>query len=396
MEDIYDKYYMNHQLFGVTLPESIIKQYSVRIKASGGINFGQGIPSFPTAPHIVAAAKKGLKDPGIGVYPNFLGTLGLRTAIAAKLNTVHAVDIQPDKHILVTVGAMEATATAIFSLIQNGDRVGVITPDYCNHFPQLQLARADIVEIPMKEDQAWNIDLERVEEELRNGLKLLVLTNPNNPTGAVLSADSLQALVLLAQKYGTWVLSDETYSFLSYDQPFISLLDFWDTYDRLITVRSFSKEYAMTGWRVGYVVSRPEFIAIAAKTHDALTGCVPKVSQVAAQAAVEGSQRIVQQYVRILAERRRIVLRELSGFGEMLTITPPQGAYYVFPRVHTRIRSLELTERLLRDGNVAVVPGSVFGKSGEFHFRISFAVDNNVLETGMVILKQALTGILMT
>lgn len=384
---------MNQTLFAASLPESIIKQYSIRVKASRGINFGQGIPSFPTAPHIVAAAQKALQDPGVGVYPNFLGTLELRTAITDRINTAHEIQTSPEKNVLVTVGAMEATAATIFSLVHNGDRVGVITPDYCNHFPQLLLARAEIVELPMLETQEWNLDFNLIARELKKGLKLLVLTNPNNPTGAVLSKGDLAELIRLAAEYGTWVLTDETYSFLTYSRKYVSLLDFWTTYDRLITVRSFSKEYAMTGWRVGYIIAGSEFISLAARTHDALTGCVPKISQLAAVAALRESQEIVHQYRSVLERRKNLVLTQLATFNEMITYIPPRGAYYIFPRYTIPVPSLKLTERLLSEGNVAVVPGSVFGKSGEYHFRISFAVDDTVITKGLSVLNRALKGV---
>lgn len=376
------------RLFAEQLPESIIKRYSIRIKARNGINFGQGIPSFPTAPHIIAAASRALSERGIGVYPNFLGTIELRTAIAEKLNGDHALQLKAAEHVLVTVGAMEATASVIFSLINNGERAGVLTPDYCNHFPQLQLARARIVEIPLQERHGWQLDFDVLKKQMQRGLKLLLLTNPNNPTGWVIPRQDMRELVRLAAQYGTWVVADETYSFLTYDTPFTSLLDCWNDYDRLITVRSFSKEYAMTGWRVGYVVTRPEVLEVFAKTHDALTGCVPKISQYAALEAVTGPQDIVTEYRNFLRKRRDAAISALTGMRDVLSFNPPQGAYYIFPRYRVKESSMALTERILTAANVAVIPGSVFGKAGERHFRISFAVSDEVLTQGFQQLHQ--------
>ncbi len=357
-------------MFAQNLPESVIKRLSIEAKRLGAINFGQGIPPFPTAPHIIAAAKAALDESDIGVYPNFLGSLELREAIGKKLS------VDPAKNILITVGAMEGTATAILSIVQNGDRVGVITPDYCNHFPEIQLARGIIVEIPMIEKARWEIDLAAVEREAKVGLRLLILTNPNNPTGAVINREELKQLVALAKKYGFWMLSDETYSFLTYGEKAVSLLEFWNEYERLIVVRSFSKEYAMTGWRVGYILAEAQTLSVFAKTHDALVGCVPKISQIAAHAAITGPQTIVEEYRTHYGKLRRIAL---DAFADIkgISFAVPQGAYYIF------FKSAISAEQILKVANVALVPGLVFGKAGEGHLRLSFAADEKVLLEGL-------------
>lgn len=371
------------KLFASRLPESVIKRLSIRVRELGGVNLGQGIPSFPTASHIREAARLALEEKDIGVYPNFLGTIELREAIARKLSADHHIVLVGDKHILVTVGAMEATATAILSFVKDNDRVGIITPDYCNHFPQILLARGETIEIPLLESAVWQMDFKRIETEARRGLKLLILTNPSNPTGFVLSKKELKLLVALASKWGFWILADETYSFLVYEEEKSSLLDMWSQYDRLITVRSFSKEYAMTGWRVGYIVASEDIIHIFAKTHDVLTGCVPKISQRAAEVAISGPQAIVSEYKDVLTRRRQIVRKALDTMSDSLTYIMPQGAYYIFPKYKANLPSMELSEVLLRKARVAVVPGVVFGEAGEGHIRISFAVDDAVLMEGM-------------
>lgn len=390
-------------MFASRLPESIIKGLSIRARELGAVNLGQGIPSFPTAPHIIKAAKHALDDPTIGVYPNFLGELELRQAIAQKLKLSEA-------NILITVGAMEATATSILSLIQNDETVGIVTPDYCNHLPQALLARARVTEIPLychsdpplaeknlsrMRDSTWQLDLPLIEQAAKSGLKLLIITNPSNPTGAVITKPQLDQLVQLAQKYAFWILSDETYNFLTYDQPFISLLDYKDQHDKLLIVRSFSKEYAMTGWRVGFLVANPDFIKQAAKVHDALVGCVPKISQRAALAALTGPQEIVREYIETLSRRRNLAIDLISQIPQ-LSLISPQGAYYAFPSFILRaiehkanesrsshLTSVELCERLLTEAKVAVIPGAAFGLAGEGHFRVSFAVEDEVLKEGL-------------
>lgn len=370
--------------FAKTLPESVIKRLSIRVKESHGVNLGQGIPSFPTALHIREAARKALEEPNIGVYPNFLGTIELREAIVEKLNKIHGSALTAKENILITVGAMEGAATTILSIVEEGDRVGVITPDYCNHFPEIMLARGIIVEIPMRENEKWHLDFEAIEKEAKKGLKMLLLTNPSNPTGAVVVKEDLEKLVNITEKYGVWLVVDETYWFLTYDTQRVSLLDIWNKSERLVVLKSFSKEYAMTGWRVGYVIAGREALGTFARTHDALVGCVPKISQEAALAAVTGSQNIVDEYCSILTRRRKIaqdLLNTIAG----LQFVPPAGAYYIFPKFRDGIfrNSEEASERLLKESNVAVIPGYVFGNAGEGHIRISFAVEDSVLEEGL-------------
>ena len=368
-------------MFADRLPESIIKRLSIRARELGAINLGQGIPSFPTAPHIIQAAKVALDDPTIGVYPNFLGEIELRESLAKK----HS---RNENNILITVGAMEATAAAIFALVETGDRVGLVTPDYCNHLPQVILARGVPVAIPMHEKNRWVLDVTAVEREAKKGLKLLIITNPNNPTGALLSKEELKAVVSLSQKYGFWILTDETYAFLTYGAPMTSLLDFWSSSDKLLVVRSFSKEYAMTGWRVGYVIARDRVITGIAKVHDSLTGCVPKISQRAALAAINGPQDIVKTYQKTLKIRRDLACSHLDKIPG-LTYVKPEGAYYVFPKHE----GVNLAEKLLTEAKVAVVEGGAFGACGEGHLRISFAAAESVLVEG---LSRFARGILTT
>ena len=362
-------------MFASQLPESVIKRLSIRARELGAVNLGQGIPSFPTPPHIIEAAHAALDDPTIGVYPNFLGELDLREAIAKKLSS-------DTKTILVTVGAMEGTATAILSIVGNGERVGIVTPDYCNHFPQVMLARGEVVAIPLQEGSSWILDVSCVEKEAKRGMRLLIITNPGNPTGFVATKEELQAVVGLANKHGFWILADETYCYLTYDTPHVSLLDVWDESDRLIVVRSFSKEYAMTGWRVGYVVAREETIKTFAKVHDSLVGCVPKISQRAAIAALTGGQDFVAHNHAAYARRRQMTMDAIAGMDQ-LRLPTVSGAYYAFVRYSGNRKSVDVCEDLLTKTKVAVVPGSFFGEGGEGHIRLSFAVDDAILTEGL-------------
>lgn len=371
-------------MFGNTLSESVIKRLSIRARELGAVNLGQGIPSFPTAPHIIAAAKLSLDDPKIGIYPNFLGETELRSAIAKRLKKDYSLSISADHEILVTVGAMEAAVSLILALTASGDNVGIITPDYCNHFPQVQLARGKITEIPMLEGKKWTLDRNKL-NKLSKNIKLLIITNPNNPTGAILPPDDLSFLIKLSEKYGFYVLADETYAFLHYDNGSSSLFDYWEKSEHLLVVRTFSKEYAMTGWRVGFAVANAKVISAVSRVHDALVGTAAKISQRAAIAALAGPQKMVSGYQQILRVRRDLACRLLDKATDVLSYAKPEGAYYIFPKFKQQISDKILSEELLVRAKVAVVPGSIFGAGGEGHLRISFAVEDQVLIEGVKI-----------
>lgn len=370
-------------VFATDLPESIIKRYSIRVKELGGINLGQGIPSYPTPPRVIAAAKTALDDPGIGIYPNFLGTIELRNAIADRINTKYALAVSAEHHILITVGAMEAFASAMLSIIKNGDRVGVVTPDYCNHIPAIQLARGSIVEIPMIESDIWKPDLSAIESEAKKGLSALVLTNPGNPTGVVFDRATIDAIVALSNTYGFWLISDETYGYLDFESKFASLFTRFADCPRAVVINTFSKEYAMTGWRVGYLTAKPEIVAIIAKTHDALVGCVPKISQRAALAAITGPQDSVVAAKKMLLASRSIALSLADSLRPAVTYAKPEGAYYLFLKYQKKQDSMTVSQEILENTKVAVIPGIVFGRAGEGHIRISYAVEENLLKEGM-------------
>lgn len=365
------------------LPTSIIKASSNRAREIGAINLGQGIPSFSAPEAAKNAAIFALEnDPDIDKYPNYLGVPELRQEIANRLSNESMQNIKLE-NILITVGAMEACQTIISSIVEPGDRVAVITPDYATHFSQLMLPDAVEVNIPMKEELGWQINLDAIEQESRRGLKLLLITNPNNPTGSVISQEQLEQLISLSEEYGFWLLSDETYSYLTYDDvQHTSLTNYLNDHVNLLITKSFSKEYAMTGWRVGYLVADAEFIPEFAKTHDALVGTAPRISQMAALGVLQGDQSCVNEYVNAFSKRREYVIDRLSQIPGC-SLVAPDGAYYAFPSYEDALNSKELAETLLEEWGVNIIPGEIFGDGGQFHFRISMGPEFNVLEEGL-------------
>jgi aspartate/methionine/tyrosine aminotransferase len=246
----------------------------------------------------------------------------------------------------------------------------------------------------------WSWKLKDIEKAVTGKTKLIILTNPGNPSGCLFDYKLLEGIVKLAKSKNIWVLADETYSFLTYDNlPHVSLGIFRKEYDKIVVVRSFSKEYAMTGWRIGYVWAPEELVTQALKIHDALIGCPSSVSQKGALAALTGTQSVVDGFRKELTARRELICGKLDELSDYFEYVRPQGAYYVWVRIKVKsqkskvksatqnlklnyVSSTEFTLRLLRDAKVAVVPGEAFGPGGEEYIRMCFAVSRDDIIEG--------------
>lgn len=372
----------HERLYAHDFPPSVIKATSVRAKELGADNLGQGIPSFPAPQAAHDAAREALTlRPDIDKYPNYLGLPQLREELARQLSEQNSVKLTPD-NILITLGAMEGVQTALISLTHPGDKVALLTPDYATHSPQIMVARAEEVHIPMIEGERWSVDLGRIEDMAKEGLRVLVVTNPGNPTGSVISPEELAEIVKLSKQYGFWVIGDETYSYLTYDNPYKSLAAHLPDHDNIIVVKSFSKEHSMTGWRVGSLITHPDTVDYLARVHDPLVGTVGHINQYAALGALQGSQDHVHNAVAEFTKRRAYVIQELQGMPG-IQVAIPEGAYYVFPQYEGEVSSMELARMLLEEFGVNVIPGAIFGTGGEGHFRISLGPEQNVLQSGM-------------
>jgi len=288
-------------------------------------------------------------------------------------------------HLIVTAGAMEAGQIALIGIVHPGENIGIVTPDYATHFSQTRVSHAKEMHIPMIEgDNKWCIDLGAIEHwaTTGKGLKALLITNPNNPTGSVISPEQLQEINRLSLIYGFWVISDETYSYLTYEQPFTSFLKFVDVNHRVLVSRSFSKEHCMTGWRVGYLAGEPETMTKLLRVHDPLVGTATRISQMAALGVLEGSQAHVKRAREDFFKKREFVVNELSNMDGVRVIAP-EGAYYVFPKYDQKIASLELSRILREEYGVNVIPGAIFGEGGENHFRVSMGPHEDKLKDGI-------------
>jgi len=370
---------------------SAIKQMPVLAsKVEGCISLGQGIPSFATPPFIREAVIEALRqNDAIGKYSLQPGLPALKEAIARRLQQTKGITINPDTELFISCGAMEAIAGGIATLIERGDEVLIPTPNYSSHIEQVLFAEGIPVFVPLIEEAGWKLDIEGFKKAVTKKTKAIVVCSPMNPTGAVFSEEELRALAEIALERDLFVVADEAYDFLVYDNyPHFSLASIPELKKNLIACYSFSKMYCMTGWRVGYMVASSRIIDQVLKVHDAFAICAPTVSQYAALAALratngkdgEGDQ-FIRDLVAALASRREVTCSRLDKLSHLFAYEKPKGAYYVFPRIALPgLSSVELSLKLLYEAKVITVPGSGFGPTGEGHVRLSFGATENELE----------------
>lgn len=343
-------------------------------KLGGCVSLGQGIPSFATPPHIVeAVARRMQDDPDSGKYTLGPGLPELREAIAGQLSRQIGRPVDPHQEICVTVGAMEALSAAVLTVVDRGDEVLLPSPNYASHIEQVLLAEGVPVFVPLHET-TWQLDVDGLRRAVTPRTKAIILCNPHNPTGANFAEADLRALADLAVAHNLFVISDETYDFLVYDgqSPF-SLTTLPELADKTIATFSFSKKYAMTGWRVGYVFAPTRILDQIMKIHDAVAICAPSLSQHAALAALQGPQECVAAIKAALQRRRDLVCERLNRLEAFFDYVTPQGAYYLMARYRVPVvDSMTFALRLLHEAHVITIPGAAFGPTGENHIRLSF------------------------
>ena len=340
------------------------------------ISLGVGEPDFKTPYLIRDAAINSLVD-GETQYTANRGLLELREEISLYLSGRYHLSYQPEKEILVTIGASEAIDLALRALVSDGDEVLIPDPSYVSYAPGVVFAGGVPVTVETRQEDDFRLTPETLRKAVTPRSRLLILPYPNNPTGAVMGREDLEAVAKVVQENDLLVISDEIYSELIYDgHVHTSFASVPGMYERTITINGFSKAFAMTGWRVGYACGAEEIISVMNKIHQYAIMCAPRQGQVAAAAALrmgrENNYEAVLQMRESYDRRRRLMV---SAFRQMgLECFEPYGAFYAFPSVRkTGMNSEEFCSRLLREKNVAAVPGTAFGPAGEGHIRCCYA-----------------------
>lgn len=358
----------------------------------GTILLAQGVPSFPTPEHINEAAGKAIADAskGTGKYTHGSGIWPLREAIAEKVDRDNGIKATPEQ-IIVTHGGIQAVLSTFQTLLNRDDELIVLTPDYPSHFNQVSIAtgrKEAAIHVPLTETaDDWVLDPQRLEAAVTDHTKAILVTNPCNPTGKVYKEDELREIADVALRHNLFIVTDEMYEYFSYDgRKHTSIGRFSDVADRTISIFGLSKSYAMTGWRVGYIVAQQRTIDQIFKVHDSTVTCATAASQYAGLAAITGDQTVVAGFRNEFMKRRGIVMDELAG-TRGLHLALPQGTYYAFPRIEGGVDDKELAMSLVREARVAVVYGSASGKGGQSHLRVSFGGEETDLREGLRRLK---------
>jgi aminotransferase len=353
---------------------------------SGAIALSIGQPDFDTPRHIVEAAKIALAE-GYTRYPPAKGFLDLREAIAKKLRIKNKIIADPDSEVFVSSGAMHAIFNSVLQIVDPGDEVIVIDPGF-DYYSQIKLFGGTPVTVTAHEQNGFKVDPEDIRKVVSNKTKLLILNSPANPTGALLDSQTIHEIAKIAMDNDFFVLSDEPYEDIIFDGEHVSIGSIEGMQDRTISVFTFSKSYAMTGWRVGYVTANKIFIDEMEKLMEHMLSGVAAVSQRAALAAIEGPQECVQEMSRKYRARRDIVCSALDEI-EGLSYVVPDSAFYIFPNISKICNdSWQFSRYLIAEQKLGTIPGKVFGAMGEGHLRISFASNEQTLKEGMSRFKQ--------
>lgn len=352
-------------------PSGIRKFFDIAGTMEGVISLGVGEPDFSTPWVIRKAAIQTLERKQIVYGPN-KGIETLRKAVADNIKKKHGIDYCPENEIVITVGGSEAIDITLRGIIDPGDEVLVVEPSFVCYAPLVELAGGVAVPVPTKIENNFKLTVEDLQGKVTERTKLLILPFPNNPTGAIMTREDLEPVADFLRDTNIIVLSDEIYSELTYGRKHCSIAELPDMRERTILVNGFSKAYAMTGWRLGYMAAPEPIVSQIVKIHQYAIMCSPFISQNAAVEALTSCDSEVKKMVDEYNSRRRFLVGEFNRIG--LTCFNPEGAFYVFPCIKsTGLSSEEFCERLLYEELVAAVPGNAFGDSGEGYIRISYA-----------------------
>jgi aspartate/methionine/tyrosine aminotransferase len=351
------------------------------------VNLGIGQPDFDTPEFIRDAAKQALDD-GYTRYPPAKGFMDLRQAIAAKLKRQNNIVADPDKEIYVAVGAMQVIFNTCLHMLNPGDEVIVIDPGY-DYYSQIRLFGGVPVPVPVRESNRFKVDPDDIRAAISAKTKLIIINSPSNPTGAIFDEEVLRSIARLAEENDLIVLSDEPYEDILFDgHQHVSIGSFDNMAERTISAYTFSKSYAMTGWRVGYTVAPPAVIDEMEKLMEHMVSGVTAVAQRAALAAITAPNDCVREMV-AKYDRRRLIVHEGLNAIEGIRCLKPESTFYAFPNISSfGLSSWDFAQYLVREHHVAVVPGSIFGKAGEGYVRLSFAASTEKLQEGLARIRQ--------
>ncbi|MCL2817498.1 MAG: aminotransferase class I/II-fold pyridoxal phosphate-dependent enzyme [Clostridiales bacterium] len=367
------------------------KFFDIKTIKPEAISFGLGEPDFVTPQVLREAAVRSLAE-GKTSYTSSAGVPELRKAIAGYLEESFGVSYDHRDEIIVTVGGSEAIDIALRALINPQDEIIIPEPCFVSYKPCAALAGAKVVTVPTGMESGFKVTAEELEKYLTPRTKALFINSPSNPTGVAMTKEELLPIADFVKKHNLLVISDEIYAELTYDAKHCSIASFPGMKERTVIISGFSKAFAMTGWRIGYICAHPAIIKAILKIHQYVVMCAPMIGQYAALEGLKSGGVEVARMTEEYKRRRAFVVSRFRAMG--LPICEPGGAFYAFPCIkETGLSSEEFCERLLDEQCVAVVPGNAFGASGEGFIRCSYATSMEMLKAGLERMEIFLRGL---
>lgn len=362
-------------------PSGIRKFFDVVQEMPDAISLGVGEPDFDTPWHIREEGIYSLEK-GRTFYTSNAGLMELRNAISNYMKNRYSLNYDPAGEILVTVGGSEGIDLALRAMLNRGDEVILPEPCYVSYLPCVKLADGVPVTIPLKEENEFKLTPEELLSAITDKTKILLLSFPNNPTGAIMSRADLEPIVKIVKEKDLFVISDEIYSELTYQMDHCSIASFPGMRERTIVINGFSKSFAMTGWRLGFAVGPHNILEQMIKIHQFAIMAAPTTSQYAAVEALTNGLEDVEMMRESYNQRRRFLMFKFKEMG--LQCFEPRGAFYMFPCIKEfGMTSEEFATRFLQEEKVAVVPGTAFGDCGEGFLRISYAYSIDELKVAL-------------
>ena len=372
-------------------PSGIRKFFDLALTMENVISLGVGEPDFRTPWNICESSIYSIEQ-GTTTYTSNKGLPSLRDALSRYLGQHYNLPYTGSDEIIITSGVSEGLDIAIRSVVDPGDEVAIAQPSYVSYAPCVTLSGGKPVPVRCTEKDHFKLNPDALQEQITPKTKALIINFPNNPTGAVMNGSDLKAIADIVIDKDILLISDEVYAELTYEGTHVAAATVSDLWERTITLNGFSKAYAMTGWRVGYLCAPKVLCDAALKIHQYVMLCAPVMGQVGALEALRSAEEDKNSMVNEYRLRRNMFVAGLNRIG--LPCHVPEGAFYAFPSVKgTGLSDVEFAERLLKEQKVAVVPGSVFGDGGEDHLRCAYAVSRKDLSEALGRMETFISGL---